>query len=70
MELRVTDLEVKFKEIQLEMQTKATKIELDQVSSQLTRFALYEDYKKLYNLVIPPLSKFEQKLEEQSNELF
>lgn len=29
MELRVTDLEVKFKEIQLEMQTKATKIELD-----------------------------------------
>lgn len=44
-EHRVDNIEIKLDKCLIELQNKATKIEVDNISSQLQRFALYEDYK-------------------------
>ena len=39
-------------------EVKAEKQELHQMRDGLARFALYDDYKTLYDKVVPPVSEF------------
>ncbi len=43
--------------------------EINKINEQLTRFALYEDYKDLYNRVVPPTVQVEINIRELSDQI-
>ncbi len=49
--------------------TKTDIAEFKTVSDQLSRFALYEDYKNLYAKVVPPISSFEGHIEQMNKQI-
>lgn len=48
--------------INQKMQFKAQQKDLRRVESELKRFALYEDYKKLYNMTMEPMKNFQEEM--------
>lgn len=55
-------------ELQQGLDNRCTKDEFRDVTDQLQRFALYEDYKSLYEKVVPPIFQMEKVATAQSQE--
>lgn len=50
-------------DMKLKLDVAALNYELDEVRRQYQRFALYEDYRGLYDKVVPPIASFEKVIE-------
>lgn len=52
-----------------QLHSKTDVVDFKAVSDQLSRFALYEDYKSLYAKVVPPISAFEEHIEQMRKQI-
>lgn len=52
-----------------EMSTKVDEKEVLKIHDHLGRFALYEDYKGLYSMVVPPVAQAQKNIEVYSKQL-
>jgi hypothetical protein len=52
-----------------ELRQKCDIRELKKLEKQLNRFALYEDYKELYNKVVPPVAEYQNIIESFSKQV-
>jgi hypothetical protein len=52
-----------------ELANKCDDREIKKIQEQLPRFALYDDYKGLYNRVVPPIGTFQTQMESFSTQI-
>lgn len=67
--IHLNEISAKLGSMTQELANKCDDREIKKIQEQLPRFALYDDYKGLYNRVVPPVGNFQIQMESFSTQI-